>query len=255
VVWVAELPLPKFDVVAYGDNAEDVVLLRAFAGRRDGFFIDVGAGEPDMGSLTKNLVERLGWRGVNIEPLPDRHALLSAARPRDVNLRVGVDTKPGRAIFHRILPMPGLEGGAGLSTLDPAIVGMHRQTGWGVAAFEIEVVTLASVLEEHAEPGFDLLKVDVEGWEAAVLASADLRYWRPRVVVVEATLPDTTIPSHADWEPSLLASGYGLALFDGLNRFYAREDEPELAARLSVPANVTDHFVPAAWARLLGLDV
>ncbi|MBO2461432.1 FkbM family methyltransferase [Actinomadura sp. LCR2-06] len=33
---------------------------------------------------------------------------------------------------------------------------------------------LESVLSEYAQPGFDLLKVDVEGPEASVLASADL---------------------------------------------------------------------------------
>ena len=35
-------PPPRFDTIAYGGNAEDVVLLRAFAGKRDGFFVDVG---------------------------------------------------------------------------------------------------------------------------------------------------------------------------------------------------------------------
>jgi hypothetical protein len=63
---------PRFAVVAYARNAEDVVLLRTFADRRGGFYVDIGAGEPDSGSLTKNLVDRLGWQGVNIEPLPDR---------------------------------------------------------------------------------------------------------------------------------------------------------------------------------------
>ncbi|MGH4012450.1 MAG: FkbM family methyltransferase [Pseudonocardiaceae bacterium] len=247
-------PPPKFDTIAYGGNAEDVVLVRAFAGKRNGFFVDVGAGEPDMGSLTKNLVDRFGWRGVNIEPLPDRFDMLVKARPLDVNLAVAVSTEPGRAVFHRILPTETLHGGAGLSTLEPEIVNLHRRTGWSVEDFEVDVVTLESVLSEHVTPGFDLLKVDVEGSEAAVLASADLRTWRPRVVVVEATLPDTTIPSHEDWEPQLLDRGYVLALFDGLNRFYARADEPDLAARLSTPANVTDRFIPAAYAQLLGLQ-
>jgi FkbM family methyltransferase len=246
---------PRFDVIAYARNAEDVVLLRTFAERRGGFYVDIGAGEPDSGSLTKNLVDRLGWQGVNIEPLPDRFARLVSARPRDANLRVAVGTRPGPALFHRILPGPGLDGAAGLSTLEPEIAEMHRRTGWGCEELEVEVVTLTSVLEAHARPGFDLLKVDIEGSEAAVLASADLRQWRPRVVVVEATVPTTAIPSHAGWEPQVLAAGYTLALFDGLNRFYARDDEPELLERLSVPANVLDRWIPAAWAEMLGYDV
>ncbi|SEG24341.1 Methyltransferase FkbM domain-containing protein [Thermomonospora echinospora] len=41
-------------------------------------------------------------------------------------------------------------------------------------------------LRRYARPGFDLLKVDVEGREAGVLASADLAYWRPRALSVPA---------------------------------------------------------------------
>ncbi len=80
--------------------------------------------------------------------------------------------------------------------------------------------------------------------EAAVLRSADLQVWRPRTIVVEATVPLTARPSHQEWEPYVLAAGYRLALFDGLNRFYARDDEPEVYERLSVPANVLDNYIP-----------
>jgi hypothetical protein len=47
----------------------------------------------------------------------------------------------------------------------------------------------------------------------------------------------------------LLEAGYRLALFDGLNRFYAHADEPELLQTLATPANVFDNFVPYAWTR------
>ncbi|WP_433382522.1 hypothetical protein [Streptosporangium sp. CA-115845] len=72
----------RFRLVAYGQNAEDVVLTRAFADRRAGFFVDVGAGEPVRGSLTKNLVDRLGRRGVSVEPLPGRRGPSGFVPPR-----------------------------------------------------------------------------------------------------------------------------------------------------------------------------
>jgi hypothetical protein len=59
------------------------------------------------------------------------------------------------------------------------------------------------------------------------------------------------VPSHHEWEPEVLAAGYRLALFDGLNRFYARNDELALWERLSVPANVFDRWISARWLRLL----
>ncbi|MET9064484.1 FkbM family methyltransferase [Streptosporangium sandarakinum] len=225
-------------LVAYGQNAEDVVLMRAFADRRDGFFVEVGAGEPVRGSLTKNLVDRLGWQGINIEPLPERFERLRRERPGDVNLQLAIDTVPGTATFYRILPEGQPPDMLGLSTLEMTIAEGYLHHGAEVEELEVTAVTLESVLSAHAVPGFDLLKVDVEGREAAVLASVDLTFWRPRVVVAEATVPGSPEPNHEEWEEDLLVAGYAFALFDGLNRFYARDDEPELLTRLSVPANV-----------------
>lgn len=236
-----------YDTVSYAVNGEDVILLRAFADCRHGFFVDVGAGDPEEESVTKNLVDRLNWRGINIEPLPDLFERLQSVRPNDINLSVAIDTQPGKATFYRILPAPGLQGGTGLSTLDFTVAQMHRQTGWGAQEMEVDVVTLEAIFAEHAYPGFDLLKVDVEGREASVLASADLAFWRPRVLVVEATVPDSPEPSHQEWEKMVLDKGYSFALFDGLNRFYARDNEPELLKRLSVPVNVFDRWIPVAW--------
>lgn len=104
----------------------------------------------------------------------------------------------------------------------------------------------------HASGPVDLLKVDVEGAEARVLRSADLERWQPRVVLVEATLPHTTIPSHEEWERLVFDAGYRLALFDGVNRFYALAQEDELLRRLAVPANVSDRFLPHRLAVTLG---
>jgi hypothetical protein len=61
--------------------------------------------------------------------------------------------------------------------------------------------------------------------------------------VVEAIDPNDYEPSHEVWEPMLLGHGYEHALFDGLNRFYVRTDEDELAEAIRVPANVLDDYV------------
>lgn len=242
-------------IIAYATNAEDVVLARAFAGRRGGFFVDVGAGHPIDGSLTKNLVDGLGWHGVNIEPLPEAHAELERHRPHDVNLRLAIDRVPGTTTLYRVLSTAEDSRGDTLSTLVAAISTMHQGNGRGVEPIPVSTMPLRDVLAEHAPVGFDLLKIDVEGYEAAVLDSADLATWRPRALVVEATMPNSPEPSHQEWEPMVLEAGYQLALFDGLNRFYARHDEPELCARLSVPANVFDRWIRAPLAMALGITV
>ncbi|MDA1234832.1 MAG: hypothetical protein O3A53_08525 [Acidobacteria bacterium] len=50
-------------------NREDVMLARAFDHKTDGFYIDVGAMDPDEMSITRYFYD-LGWRGINVEPDP-----------------------------------------------------------------------------------------------------------------------------------------------------------------------------------------
>ena len=63
-----------------------------------------------------------------------------------------------------------------------------------------------------------------------------------RVVVVEAVDQDG-VQAHHNWEPPLIEAGYSLGLFDGINRFYCRnEDADALIPRLAAPANVLDNW-------------
>jgi hypothetical protein len=58
--------------VSYAQNQEDVVLARALRpDDREGFWVDVGAGDPVLDSVTASFAER-GWRGVNIGAAPTR---------------------------------------------------------------------------------------------------------------------------------------------------------------------------------------
>jgi hypothetical protein len=113
---------------------------------------------------------------------------------------------------------------------------------------------LDDILAEHLKPSDDIhfMVVDVEGSERAVIDSLDLGKWRPWVVVVEATAPNSTEQTHERWERQVLDAGYELCLFDGLSRFYvAEEHAADLRGALSVPANPLDSFVSYTDRRLV----
>ncbi len=103
----------------------------------------------------------------------------------------------------------------------------------------------AVLREAHwADEDIHWLSIDTEGAEEAVLRSLDLRKFRPWIIVVEATKPQSSEPSHHDWEPLLLGSGYQFTLFDGLSRFYLADEKwDELHEFLVAPANVLDRFI------------
>jgi hypothetical protein len=55
----------RMPLISYAQNAEDVLLWRALGAVQDGFYIDVGANDPQEGSVTK-LFYDAGWHGINV---------------------------------------------------------------------------------------------------------------------------------------------------------------------------------------------
>ncbi len=223
-------------MISYAQNLEDVVLDRALHAPT-GFYVDVGAASPSTASVTRHFYD-LGWSGINIEPLPESVAELREARPRDWTVEAVAGAEPGQSSFHVVESDPDL------STFDPRRIKEMAAEGIRTEERLVEMVTLNGILERAKPATIDFLKIDAEGTEREVLLGINLRIWRPRVLLVEATFPNSQTPSHGDWEDLVLEQGYLFASFDGINRFYAAEEESSLLDRLA-PANVLDQFVPA----------
>lgn len=229
-------------MISYSYNFEDVYIQRIFPGKKDGFYIDVGAADPVEGSVTKHFYD-LGWHGINLEPQDAYFKRLQAERPRDINLQVAAGTQDEDRTFYSL-------GGLGGSTLDAGHAENGKKLGFDVKALSVKMTTLRSICEIHADRTIDFLKVDVEGWERDVLAGGDWSRFRPILVIVEATKPFSPEPCHEAWEPLLLEVDYVFAFFDGLNRYYLRKEDAHLAERLAVPVNVFDRFTPYAQHKL-----
>jgi len=235
-------------MLSFAQNFEDVMLERLFSEKEKGFYVDVGAWDPTVHSVTRHFYDK-GWVGVNIEPIAERHELFVRERVRDVNLHVAVGQWRGTAEFFEC--PDNSEGLSGLSTLDPGVAQTMRRRGLEVATRHVEVLTLTEIFEKHCPETIDFVKVDVEGHEAQVLRGADFRRFRPRVLILEATAPEAhpaswdridEIGTWKEWEPALLEADYHFAYFDGLNRFYLRSEDRALARRLAVPPGVHDQI-------------
>jgi FkbM family methyltransferase len=223
--------------VSFAQNGEDILLDRVFESRV-GTYMDVGACYPTIHNNTHFFYLR-GWRGVNIEPLPWLHAAFDEKRPEDLNLSVAAGETEGEMPFYEV------SSSGGLSTLSKQFADTYRAQGLDVIEHRIPVRTVAALVEEYAIAPPDFLSIDAEGTEAQVIRGLPLAHWRPRVIIVESTWPQTTIPSHESWEPILLAHGYLFAAFNGVNRFYLRDDFRDKLCCFATPVSALDHYVLA----------
>lgn len=231
-------------LVSYAQNAEDVVLWRALQHVANGHYVEVGANHPRTDSVTRLFYER-GWSGITIEPLEDFVALHREQRPRDIQLQVAVtaDDESESVVLHAI---PG----TGLSSIVDVVGERSKLAGHEVEDLIVPAMTLERVFADvgWADKPIHFMLIDVEGAEAETLSGLDLQAHRPWVIVVEATQPNSSKPTHDDWESDLVAAGYSFCLFDGLSRFYiADEHREEMAATLSYPACVLDDYIPARF--------
>lgn len=221
-------------LLSYSANHEDVILHRIFGGQETGFYVDIGAAHPVMENDTKALYDR-GWTGVNVEPNPSLFAELERQRPRDRNLNLALSDGEGEFDYFEVV-------GTGLSTLDPAEADRCAANGHIVIQHRMVTRTLAGVLAEQPPEVIDVLKVDVEGYEERVLAGNDWQRFRPRVILVEATFPETPRRRETGIEAMLAGHGYRRAYFDGLNDFYVEREFRGADGAFELPPNVFDGF-------------
>jgi len=226
--------------VSYSGNLEDVMLNRVFP-RANGFFVDIGANEPVNGSNTWALYDR-GWSGIAVDPLPGVCARFAVKRPRDICLSVAVGDVEGETSFFLF------EGGAGHSTIDrKRAEALQREVGQAVTEIKVPVRTLGGILSEHAKGReIDVVSIDAEGVEAAILRGARLDVFRPKLILIEAMEAYLQVDVSQEATKILEQNGYVLGYEDGLNKFFVAKEHPALLDALRYPPNVFDNYVTDA---------
>ncbi len=203
-------------LVSHSDACEDAVFLEYLYPIKQGCYIDVGCADPVNASATKMFYD-FGWNGINIDPRSPEIEKYATARPRDINLALGVSDSEG--------DLPFWEAGS-FSTFNPERV-EHCGSNpvFNSVRFmetRVPVTTLDSVIARHI-PGkaIHFLKIDAETHEKQVLEGLNLRHNRPWMIMVES--PSMEIKS-------LLADNdYVLVRDIAYNTFYvSKEKEREL---------------------------
>lgn len=201
---------------------EDYVLSYVFRGVDNGFYVDVGANDPNVYSATKYFHDK-GWRGMNLEPQVVYYNKFVEHRPGDININKAASNNNEPMVFY--IP----KNGEVFAGTDPKIETMHKKK-LEVATITVDAITLTKAFNIYGIKEIDFIKIDVEGHEGKVLEGLDLSFFRPKVIVLESISP-TNFFGYLKFEPIMFENGYKLGMSDDLNRYYYRKESPEFAEK------------------------
>ena len=192
-------------------NNEDTRILELLGEPASGFYLDIGANEPEVSSNTYTLYAR-GWSGILVEPIPDICQRLRRYRPRDIVIEAAAGRECGSQQFFVCEK----------NELSTGLISIKERHALAFVTLQVPVLTIDEILRMNfpANTTLDVVSLDVEGAEADVLAGFTLPLWRPRLLVIESYLPDSTESNYREWEPNVLRDGYVCRYDDGCNRFY-----------------------------------
>ena len=200
-------------------EAEEKAFVRKYFGNAgSGFFVEVGANEPTSEFSQTWHLEKMGWRGILVEPNRALYDECARSRPRSKSYNVACSS-PEKVGFAE-LKIPFMADGTtdtGKAALETGI----DHAGYSRYRTErVRVITLDSILEENGVSRIDFLSIDVEGTELDVLKGLDLQRYRPRLILLEDKL--VYLNKHR-W---LKRRGYRLVKRTQLNNWYIPQGEP-----------------------------
>ena len=165
---------------SYSQSYEDLII-DAILNKKIGFYVDVGANDPDHLSNTKRFYDK-GWSGINVEPQIGKIKDFERSRERDVNVNYGIAEANGELNFYELA----------ISTLSSF---NYQEACRNCKKFNTKISTirkvgvrrLDSLFEEFLPKGvqIDFLSIDTEGFEMEVLKSNDWSKFRPVLIVIE----------------------------------------------------------------------
>ncbi len=149
-------------------------------------YLDIGAGDPVLSNNTYALY-LTGSRGVLVEPNPELVRKLRSVRPGDVVVACGVGLDAATDADYFVI-----RGRWPLNTFSRETVTEYRRQS---AADPVErvlkmpLIPINRLLDDHFKGAPDVLSIDIEGLDLAVLRTMDFRAHRPAAICAETKKP------------------------------------------------------------------
>ncbi|MFM8917462.1 MAG: FkbM family methyltransferase [Bacteroidota bacterium] len=227
---IAKRVFPKLFMTknCFSQCGEELVitsLLRQIGKQGSGFYVDIGAFDPLVGSNTYYFY-RLGWQGINIDARPSSMEKFREARPRDINLETGIGAQSGNLKYYMLESEPGM------NTFSLETLRACRMEDKITSTAEVPVVRFEEIQKKHvpANTHIDFVSIDTEGHEMDVLTGFNFNMHRPSIFAVElnavTSLQDVALnPVHLFLEDKgYVAVGKNVISIDVATVFYLAKE-------------------------------
>lgn len=173
----------------FSQCGEDRILNFIFPGKKDGFYVDIGAFHP-LDLSNTYLFYQKGWHGINIDARPGSMKQFQKLRPRDINLEVAVSTNSQPLTYYQMSEVKSSMNSCNADFIES--IGMDKEI---INKTKIQSEKLSSILDKYLPNSqiIDFMSVDVEGMELDVLQSNDWHIYRPKIILIENFIKNTSI--------------------------------------------------------------
>jgi FkbM family methyltransferase len=175
-------------IISYSQCGEDLQLARLIPINQDGFYVDVGSNDPIHRSNTY-LFYIKGWKGIAIDGNPELIKRHKKMRPLDNAVCALVSEKEEEKTYF-------IFDDHCLSTISRTEAVKLSKTRKIRSQQAIKTIRLDRILrEQHAPQKFEILSIDVEGYDLQVLRGINLEEYRPKIIAIEIHDFDQTHPN------------------------------------------------------------
>ncbi len=215
---------PRMQLIFRSPMGEDVLLWDLFGGKLDGFYVEAGAGDGRLGSVSY-VFDAVGWDGVLIEARPDAAEAAQTFRPnaRVEHAALTRTGKEGEGTLHVSPNMPLYS----YLTTSKRVADRIAQTAGEPTEVKVPLKTLNQVLGELDGP-IDFLVMDLVGGEIDALAGFDRDKYKPRVMMIDGQHESANGQTVDNY---MKGTGYRLLASFAGSRVYVREGEDEIFKR------------------------
>ncbi len=162
----------KVAISSRSENSQDIMVLDQLNFKKNGFFVEFGAGDGKNFSNTYILEKQFNWSGILAEPCKSFHKKIISNRSCFIDFR---------AVFNKSnLNVKFVE------TKNKHFSKISNKIQSNNQNYSVITISLNDLLKEYNCPKeFDYLSIDTEGNEYEIIKNFDFQYYKPKIISIE----------------------------------------------------------------------